>query len=92
MVTMVNNKAVVVADLKVVVMATVVVAETVVVVMAVAMVDMVLVVTETIKDVVGPATALTLNIGMVCLGKNVKPSQKDAVDGNNNVCQANTAI
>ena len=67
---MVDNKVVVEMDRKVVVMAMVVIAAT----MAVATADMVLVVAETIKDMVGLKTAFTRNNGLMCLGKNAKPS------------------
>ena len=67
---MVDNKVVVEMDRKVVVMAMVVIAAT----MAVATADMVLVVAETIKDMVGPTTAFTWNNRPMCLGKNAKPS------------------
>ena len=61
MVTIVDNKAVMVTDCQVVVVVMVVVTA-----VAVVTADMVLVVVETIKDVVGLATALTPNIGMAC--------------------------
>ena len=71
MATTMDNKVVMMVVHKVVV------AEMVVVV--VAMVDVVLVVTETIKDVVGPPPALTLNSGMACHGRSGKPPRKHAI-------------
>ena len=64
MVTSVVNKAVVVMVHKIMVVAMKVVMEMVAVV--VVTVAVVLAVVETIKDVVGLATALTPNIGMAC--------------------------
>ena len=79
MVTMVDNKAFMVADHKVIVMATAVVVEMVAMVMVMVMLVVVLVFAETIKNVVGSATAFIPNVGMACPGRNNRPSWKHAI-------------